>query len=382
MSALAPEGVDYVCVFRDDATWAALAEATAHFYHEDVECRMVRFDGEATYKGLESLRAAWLDWLTPWASYRVEIHDVVDLGDRVLVPAYNLGRLHGSTEEIRMDGAAVLTLRRREDHPRRVLRRPRRGPQSGGAGGVGDVAGDVEIARGRSRPEPAARAGRLAALSTRRRAISEQGAAMDVIRFLRRCAGCGASLVLVTTAALGSAAPASASRGVSFQPFYEFTIAFRGQGSYTRTNTAEGGSTLKEEASWSWNTVYPYVLIPTTASSPLASAGFPAVGLGQEGDGKWTITNTGSENENCSNSGTLGLPKQAGGGGGGAVTVKRPAGSLSRGVIFNMTALDHYETTSGEGNGLLPCDPEDFWHDTIESFAGVGYKHTDPSLPD
>jgi len=205
---------------------------------------------------------------------------------------------------------------------------------------------------------------------------------MDVIRFLRRCAGCGASLVLVTTAALGSAAPASASRGVSFQPFYEFTIAFRGQGSYARTNTAEGGSTLKEEASWSWNTVYPYVLIPTTASSPLASAGFPAVGLGQEGDGKWTITNTGSENENCSNSGTLGLPKQAGGGGGGAVTVKRPAGSLSRGVIFNMTALDHYETTSGEGNGVLPCDPEDFWHGTIESFAGVGYKHTDPSLPD
>ena len=111
MSAIAPESVDYVRMFRDDAAWATQAEATARYYHEDVECRMVRFDGEASYKGLESLRAAWLDWLAPWASYRVEVHDVVDLGDRVLVPAYNLSRPHGSTEEIRMDGAALFTLR-------------------------------------------------------------------------------------------------------------------------------------------------------------------------------------------------------------------------------------------------------------------------------
>ncbi len=105
-----PEAVDYVRMFGDDTAWAELAEATARYFHEDVECRMVRFDGEATYRGLASLRAAWLDWLTPWASYRIEIHDLVDLGDRVLVPAYNFGCLHGSTEEIRMDGAALFTL--------------------------------------------------------------------------------------------------------------------------------------------------------------------------------------------------------------------------------------------------------------------------------
>jgi ketosteroid isomerase-like protein len=110
-SALVVDGVDYVPLFRDDAAWAALAEAIAPYYHEDVECRMVRFDGEATYKGLGSLRAAWLDWLIPWESYRVESHDVVDLGDQVLLPAYNLGCLHGSAEEVRMDGAAVFTFR-------------------------------------------------------------------------------------------------------------------------------------------------------------------------------------------------------------------------------------------------------------------------------
>jgi ketosteroid isomerase-like protein len=102
---------DYVPLFRDDASWAAQAEAVAPYYHENVECMAVRFDDEATYKGLEGLRALWLDWLTPWASYRVESHDVVDLGDQVLLPAYNFGRLHGSTEEIRLDGAALLTFR-------------------------------------------------------------------------------------------------------------------------------------------------------------------------------------------------------------------------------------------------------------------------------
>lgn len=110
MGALLLDGVDYVPLFRDDESWAALADVFALHFHEDVECRMVRFDGEATYRGLEDLRAAWLDWLAPWASYRVEGQDPVDLGTQVLLPAYNLGRLHGSTEEIRMDGAAVCTL--------------------------------------------------------------------------------------------------------------------------------------------------------------------------------------------------------------------------------------------------------------------------------
>jgi hypothetical protein len=206
---------------------------------------------------------------------------------------------------------------------------------------------------------------------------------MSTFGFPRWCAACSASLVLMSLAVLGSPPQASGKgSGVSFQPFYEYKIVFNGKGSYTRSVSDEGGGLLKEEASWTWNTIYPEVLIPTTASSPLAAAGFPAYGVGQLGDGTWTITNTGSEGEDCSNSGTLGLPKQGEGTGGGGVTVKRPGVGLSKGVIFNMDALESYETTSGAGNGDLACDPEDYWHDIIESFAGVGYKHTDPGLPD
>jgi ketosteroid isomerase-like protein len=101
---------DWVPLFRNDDNWAVVAEALAPYYHEDVECRATRFDAERTYKGLEGLRAIWLDWLAPWTSYRVEAHDPIDLGDRVVLPTFNFGCLHGSTEEIRMDAAAVFTL--------------------------------------------------------------------------------------------------------------------------------------------------------------------------------------------------------------------------------------------------------------------------------
>ena len=94
---------------------------------------------------------------------------------------------------------------------------------------------------------------------------------MGVIGFLRGRAVCGAALGLMSLAMLVTSPQASArGDGVSFQPFYEYKIVFDGKGTYTRTVSDEGGGLLKEEASWSWNTVYPVVLIPTTASSPLA----------------------------------------------------------------------------------------------------------------
>ena len=204
---------------------------------------------------------------------------------------------------------------------------------------------------------------------------------MDAIGFLRRCAACGASLALVCLAALGCATAASASGGVSFQPYYEYTISFVGHGSYARTSTDEGPGKLTEEASWKWDSVYPHVLIPTTASSPLLSAGFPAVGLGQDGSGEWKITNTGSENENCSNSGTLSLKESPLGGGGGGVTVHRPAGGFKKGVIFDLVALEAFESAP-KGDNVLPCDPSEWWQQTIEGFIGVGTKHASAGLPD
>lgn len=183
------------------------------------------------------------------------------------------------------------------------------------------------------------------------------------------------------TAAAAAAILAVPAGAISFQPFYEFTISFQGHGSYTRTVASGGDAKLSEEADWEWDSVYPHVLVPTLASSPLVGAAFPAIGLGQSGSGSWKITNTGAESEDCSNSGTLGLPKTGfDGGGGGEVTVKRAAGR--KGLAFDMYALDEYETTSGGGDGSEACNPENWWQSIILGFAGVGSKHATEGLPD
>jgi hypothetical protein len=184
--------------------------------------------------------------------------------------------------------------------------------------------------------------------------------------------------VIAAALAVGLCAQAGA---FAFQPFYEFTISFVGKGSYTRSVTEESGpSDLEEEASWKWDTVIPHVLIPTKASSPLLSAGFPAIGLGQDGSGSWKIVLTGDESEDCSHSGALGLETNALGGGGGSVKVHRPG--HGSGVIFDLIAVNGFKTTSGGGDGVSACEPENWWQSTIRGFAGVGSNHTGSSLPD
>jgi Zn-dependent peptidase ImmA (M78 family) len=58
-------------MWRDEALFAAIREATADLLAPDFECVFVREDvGRSTYVGVEGLRAAWLDWLKPWDSYQ------------------------------------------------------------------------------------------------------------------------------------------------------------------------------------------------------------------------------------------------------------------------------------------------------------------------
>jgi hypothetical protein len=73
------EAGDIAAFFRDEAGWAAGLPAAEAFYAADFEASFVRADvGRARYVGLDGLRAAWLDWLAPWVSYRTEIEDLID----------------------------------------------------------------------------------------------------------------------------------------------------------------------------------------------------------------------------------------------------------------------------------------------------------------
>jgi ketosteroid isomerase-like protein len=111
---LAPfEAGDIIPIFRDEAVAAAMIEATADLFTDDFECVFVRQDlGRSTYRGVEGLRAAWLDWLAPWESYHAEVEQVIDLGDgRVLVLNRDHARPKDTEAEVSFPGAPVWTVR-------------------------------------------------------------------------------------------------------------------------------------------------------------------------------------------------------------------------------------------------------------------------------
>jgi ketosteroid isomerase-like protein len=104
--------VDFGQLFRDDATWAAFVETSGSLYHPDFKFLAHGLpDGDRAYVGLDDLRTAWLDWLSPWATYRAEVVEAVDLGERVLLLYHSYGRLEGSTVEVKDELASVWTVR-------------------------------------------------------------------------------------------------------------------------------------------------------------------------------------------------------------------------------------------------------------------------------
>src|SRR5258705_12143221 len=98
--------VDLAALFRDDTAWAALSKAVAPLFDQDFKAGMRTFDRHPpVLQGLEGLRSVWLDWLQPWASYRTEIQEVIDIDDkRVLVLAYDSDGRPDSEAEVRFTG--------------------------------------------------------------------------------------------------------------------------------------------------------------------------------------------------------------------------------------------------------------------------------------
>ncbi|HTU80192.1 MAG TPA: nuclear transport factor 2 family protein [Solirubrobacteraceae bacterium] len=106
----APEQ-DTTQLWRDDRVWEVARAALGQLFHDDFECTFPLPGSVKIYVGVEGMRAAWLDWLAPWASYRTEIEKAIDLGDRVLLLIHDYGRREGSAAEVRGNVAAMWTLR-------------------------------------------------------------------------------------------------------------------------------------------------------------------------------------------------------------------------------------------------------------------------------
>lgn len=110
--ALYPQpGTDIVTLLRDEQASEQIREAVRPLFTDDFECVFV-FPGETrTDAGLEGLRSNWLDWIEPWATYRIGIDELIDLGERVVVLDRDRGRREDMDEDVELVGATILTFR-------------------------------------------------------------------------------------------------------------------------------------------------------------------------------------------------------------------------------------------------------------------------------
>jgi ketosteroid isomerase-like protein len=100
--------VEFKELFEDASEDGRLARA-ASLLADDFVCVFHALSATPR-SGIEGLRQSWLDWLAPWESYRTEIHELVDAGDRVAVLSRDFGRRPGMDLEVHFDGCAVWTV--------------------------------------------------------------------------------------------------------------------------------------------------------------------------------------------------------------------------------------------------------------------------------
>ena len=99
---------DYIRWLQDDAGWDAFA---AHL-HPDVEHVSVnRVEDKVVHHDAEAFRRGWSMWIEPWESYRQEINEVHDCGERVLLLVTHFARASGTDHEVKMKGAGLWTVR-------------------------------------------------------------------------------------------------------------------------------------------------------------------------------------------------------------------------------------------------------------------------------
>lgn len=106
-----PPDADIAALFRDERGFQGMIDALGPLLTDDFESVVV-FPGETrTAAGLEGFRKHWLDWLEPWASYRTEIEELIDRGDRILLLLRDHGRRADMELEVEVIGASIATIR-------------------------------------------------------------------------------------------------------------------------------------------------------------------------------------------------------------------------------------------------------------------------------
>jgi hypothetical protein len=88
VKAIHPTGVDLVEFFAEDevAVAAFMEWGPPDAFADDFEVRFISQSPgvEVEYRGLDGFVEGWREWLEPWASYRLEVEQILDAGDEVV----------------------------------------------------------------------------------------------------------------------------------------------------------------------------------------------------------------------------------------------------------------------------------------------------------
>src|SRR5206468_7142057 len=103
---------DLVAIFNDDSASGELMQTMPRLLDPDfVSVKHSPGAEPEIAHGLDGLRAGWLDWLAPWASYRTEIEEMIDLEDRIVSVICDYGRREPDAQEVALKSAVVWTVR-------------------------------------------------------------------------------------------------------------------------------------------------------------------------------------------------------------------------------------------------------------------------------
>jgi ketosteroid isomerase-like protein len=110
LRALLPDpGTDVAELFRDDAWFASTAEALASLFDPAVESVPAWRGAGITYSGIDGFREMWTDWLEPWASYHVQVDEMIEVGDNVVVLVRDRARRRGMDAEVELISGSLWT---------------------------------------------------------------------------------------------------------------------------------------------------------------------------------------------------------------------------------------------------------------------------------
>ena len=87
------------------------AEALAGLFDPNVEAVPAWRGTGTTYSGIEGFREMWLDWLQPWATYHVQVEEMIEVGDRVVVLVRDSARRHDMDVEVELISGSVWSFR-------------------------------------------------------------------------------------------------------------------------------------------------------------------------------------------------------------------------------------------------------------------------------